>query len=71
MLLTLLHIPIDIGMYCSNIYVFAIFKDEESFLQALAMSDIFLSKLGVTRENVDDSAGAAQVIYRSLFSTLF
>lgn len=34
-------------------------------LQALASSDTFLSKLGVTQENVDDTAGAAQVIYMS------
>ncbi|KAG5545571.1 hypothetical protein RHGRI_017912 [Rhododendron griersonianum] len=30
--------------------------------QALAQSDIFLSKLGVVRENVDDTAGAAQLV---------
>lgn len=30
--------------------------------QALAQSDIILSKLGVSRENVDDSAGAAQYV---------
>lgn len=39
-------------------------------LQALAQSDIILSKLGVSRENVDDSAGAAQVICGCLISTL-
>ncbi|XP_062153381.1 arogenate dehydratase/prephenate dehydratase 1, chloroplastic-like [Alnus glutinosa] len=30
--------------------------------QALALSDILLSKLGVARENVDDTAGAAQYV---------
>ncbi|PSS16146.1 Arogenate dehydratase/prephenate dehydratase [Actinidia chinensis var. chinensis] len=30
--------------------------------QALAQSDIYLSKLGVVRENVDDTAGAAQLV---------
>ncbi|WRX13868.1 Prephenate dehydratase - like 1 [Theobroma cacao] len=30
--------------------------------QALALSDIFLSKLGVARENVDDTASAAQYV---------
>ncbi|KAG5545570.1 hypothetical protein RHGRI_017912 [Rhododendron griersonianum] len=33
-----------------------------SHAQALAQSDIFLSKLGVVRENVDDTAGAAQLV---------
>lgn len=33
------------------------------FMQALALSDTFLNKLGVSRENVDDTAGAAQVIH--------
>lgn len=28
----------------------------------LDTSDVFLGKLGVARENVDDTAGAAQVI---------
>lgn len=36
---------------------------KKSLFQALALSDIFLSKLGVVQENVDDSASAAQVIY--------
>jgi len=40
-----------------------------SCLQALSLSDILLSKLGVSRENVDDTAGAAQVIDRRLFCT--
>ncbi|XVE91329.1 hypothetical protein REPUB_Repub01dG0000700 [Reevesia pubescens] len=33
--------------------------------QALALSDIFLSKLGVARENVDDTASAAQYVASS------
>ena len=33
------------------------------YLQALDLSDNFLTKLGVARENVDDTAGAAQVIH--------
>jgi len=33
------------------------------FMQALDLSDTFLNKLGVSRENVDDTAGAAQVIH--------
>ncbi|XP_058220336.1 arogenate dehydratase/prephenate dehydratase 1, chloroplastic-like [Rhododendron vialii] len=33
-----------------------------SHAQALAQSDIFLTKLGVVRENVDDTAGAAQLV---------
>jgi len=32
-------------------------------LQALELSDDFLTKLGVARVNVDDTAAAAQVIY--------
>lgn len=32
-------------------------------MQALALSDIFLCKLGVPRENVDDAASAAQVFH--------
>lgn len=34
---------------------------KSSYYQALAQSDNFLSKLGVVRENVEDTAGAAQV----------
>lgn len=30
--------------------------------QALALSDTVLNKLGVVQENVDDTAGAAQVL---------
>lgn len=33
-----------------------------SHSQALSLSDILLSKLGVSRENVDDTAGAAQYV---------
>lgn len=33
-----------------------------SRLQALAQSDIFLNKLGVATESVDDEASSAQVI---------
>lgn len=38
--------------------------------QALSLSDTFLSKLGVVQENVDDTAGAAQVIYECSFRYL-
>jgi hypothetical protein len=38
--------------------------DFKSFFHAvLDLSDTFLNKLGVGRENVDDTAGAAQVIH--------
>ena len=36
-------------------------------MQALALSDIFLCKLGVPRENVDDTASAAQVFLLDVF----
>lgn len=36
-----------------------------SHSQALAQSDIFLSKLGLVRQNVDDTAGAAQLVASS------
>lgn len=35
---------------------------ESLFGQALALSDTALNRLGVVRENVDDTAGAAQVL---------
>lgn len=45
--------------------LFSSFDDEIDhsfgFLQALAQCEHTLSKLGVTREAVDDTAGAAQV----------
>lgn len=41
-----------------------------SHSQALALSDTFLNKLGVSRENVDDTAGAAQIVAsNSLYDT--
>ena len=41
---------------------------KSSYLQALAQSDNFLSKLGVVRENFEDTAGAAQVTKLFLFN---
>lgn len=41
------------------------------FLQALALSDIALTKLNVARESMDDTAGAAQVILMSFRSSQF